>query len=1065
MGLMGLMGGCGEVPKEDAPPPPRSWQSITPPSSQDSKGREFWLAFQQNLSTAELTLFITSAEATTGRVEIPGLGFSTVFTISPGQVTPVEIPSEAELATADGVENKGIHVTADHEITIYGLNRVLYTTDAYLGLPTDILGTDYVVLGYGNVNLLNGTQFSVVATEPDTQVTITPKAPTTTHPVGVPYTLTLQQGQTYQFRSTAPAPADVSGTIITSNKPIAVFGGHQCANIPDGMTGACDNIVEQIPPTTTWGKSFVTVPLATRMRGDTFRFLASTDGTQVTVNGTVVANLNRGQVHQMLITGMAHITSTQPLLVAQYSNGSSFDGVTSDPFMMLIPPYEQFLPGYTVTTPASGFVTNFINVVVPNAATNALKLDGVLVPESRFTPIGASGFSGAQLAVALGSHSLVAPLPFGVFMYGFDYYDSYGYPGGASLSPIAVATTLTVAPKTGSSLIHAEHCLTATVLDQNGDVVEGVRVDWKVSGANTVTGFGNTDASGQNVFCYRGVQGGNDSIVASVGTLADNATWQWIANQAPVARCRNVAVQAGETCGGVDASVNDGSYDPDPEDTLSCVQTPSGAYSVGSRLVTLTCTDDSGLSSSCTATVTVMDTTAPVLTCPEPVTAECTGNGAATVTRPNASAVDSCGGTPVVTGGGSASYPLGTTTTTYSATDTAGNTATCNSSVTVRDTQPPAVSLLGYNGLKVECGSTYTDPGAIATDVCVGDLTRAITTLGSVNPAVVGSYSISYGVRDPSGNAASASRSVSVQDTLAPVLGLTGQPSLSHECGTPYMDPGAFATDVCSGDLTGAIVTQNGVDASAPGTYTVQYDVADQVGLTATGVRTVNVQDTLAPELTVLPGPSVIECGGAPYVDPGATALDVCGGDLTASIQRSSTLDGSKPGSYSVTYQVTDPSGHTSTATRPLRVVDSQAPSLSMTQVDMWPPNHSMHSFTLADCVSVHEVCDSTLDINAAGTITSIYSDEPEDVTGNGDGHTVGDIALTGTSSFQLRAERQGKGNGRVYGVNFQVKDASGNTSQGTCLFTVPHDQSGAAAVNDGPGSGYSVLRSIASTQ
>src|SRR5207247_11189177 len=102
-----------------------------------------------------------------------------------------------------------------------------------------------------------------------------------------------RQGQTHTLRSTHPTPTDLSGTLIQSSNPIAVFGGHQCANIPPGSV-ACDTILEELPPTTAWGKNFVSMPLATRTGGDTFRVLASQDATTVTLNGDIVATLTRG---------------------------------------------------------------------------------------------------------------------------------------------------------------------------------------------------------------------------------------------------------------------------------------------------------------------------------------------------------------------------------------------------------------------------------------------------------------------------------------------------------------------------------------------------------------------------------------------------------------------------------------------------------------------------------------------------------------------------------------------------------------------------------------------------
>ena len=192
-----------------------------------------------------------------------------------------------------------------------------------------------------------------------------------------------------------------------------------------------------------------------------------------------------------------------------------------------MPPAEQFLNSYTVSTPASGFALNFINVVAPTASLSSVMLDGVVVPLASFTAIPGSTFSGAQLAVALGSHTLSGSQPFGVTVYGFAQFDSYGYPGGLSLAPVATVTSVALAPKTATNPINTEHCVTATVKDQNGDPVVGVRVDFTVTGVNPTSGFANTAADGTAKFCYTGFNAGDDSIQAAVGTINDTATKHW----------------------------------------------------------------------------------------------------------------------------------------------------------------------------------------------------------------------------------------------------------------------------------------------------------------------------------------------------------------------------------------------------------------------------------------------------------------------------------------------------------------------------------------------------------
>ncbi|PPD21631.1 MAG: hypothetical protein CTY24_07465 [Methylobacter sp.] len=508
------------------------WQNAYAQTQLDSKGTNFWLMFNSNLGTPELTLFITGDIPTTGTVSIPGLSFSTSFTVTPGSVTSVTIPESATVITSDTVQNLGINITAAEEVTVYGLNRVQFTTDAFLGLPVDILGTEYINLGFEN-SLVPGTQFGIVASQDNTTVTITPSADAGSRRVGVPYSIILNQGQTYQLISTNTA-SDLTGTVIQADRPIAVFGGHQCSNVPIGVP-FCDHLVEQLPPTSTWGQSFLTVPLATRVGGDTFRILASQDETEVRVNGNLVATLSRGQFHEEIILVQAEISANNPVLVAQYSNGTNFDGVTSDPFETLIPPNEQFLANYTVTTPASGFSGNFINIVAPNAAVGAINLDGSPIPSASFTPIGSSGFSGAALPVALGSHNFDGPLPFGLTSYGYDSFDSYGYPGGLALGQVALITNLTLVPETATNPINTQDCVTAAARDQNSRPLVGIRVDFEVVGANPASDFIFTDTSGNAEFCYTGTRVGTDTITASVGNIRDTVTKIWVSAQA--SRC------------------------------------------------------------------------------------------------------------------------------------------------------------------------------------------------------------------------------------------------------------------------------------------------------------------------------------------------------------------------------------------------------------------------------------------------------------------------------------------------------------------------------------------------
>ena len=405
-------------------------------------GDEFVLVFQNNdaidvAGPPTLSLFISGSMATNGVVEIGGLGFSQPFSVVPGAITTVTVPTGAMISTSDVIEaDAAMRVMSDNQIRIYGLNRLVWTTDAFAALPIGSLGQQYRVMAWPgrSTDSDNRSQFAIAATEDGTSVIITPKATSGTRTSGVPYTITLNQFDAYQL----VASGDLTGTLIESDAPIAVFGGHQCGYVPSNYN-YCDHLVEQMPPIDMWGTGAMTVPLATRSGGDYFRILASQDNTTVVIDGPVPSTwtLNAGQRLNRILDGNNSITADAPILVAQYSTGSDYDGAVADPFMMLLPPAQQFLRSYTFTTPSSGFPSNFVNVIAlaTDAAGGWVLLDGIPVGSGLFTPMPGALYSGAQVPVSLGAHTLEAPSPLGLYVYGYADYDSYGYSGGFSAAP------------------------------------------------------------------------------------------------------------------------------------------------------------------------------------------------------------------------------------------------------------------------------------------------------------------------------------------------------------------------------------------------------------------------------------------------------------------------------------------------------------------------------------------------------------------------------------------------------------------------------------------------------
>jgi choice-of-anchor A domain-containing protein len=270
-------------------------------------------------------------------------------------------------------------------------------------------------------------------------------------------------------------------------------------------------------------------------------------------------------------------------------------------------------------------------------------------------------------------------------------------------------------------------------------------------------------------------------------------------------------------------------------------------------------------------------------------------------------------------------YDIGDTTVMLTCTDAKGLSSWCSSKVSILDGVAPTITLIGPASMALQCNvDTYMELGVTANDMCSGPITPTVS--GTVNTQLPALYALTYQAADtatPTPEVARVTRSVTVSDTLKPAITLSGAANQTVECNATgtYVDPGATASDVCYGNLTSAIVRGGTANPQVPGLYTLTYDVEDPSNNAADQkTRAVRVSDTQSPVLTVLPGPAVLRCDSAPYVDPGATAFDLCDGELTRQISVTSNLNQSRPGRYTVTYNVTDSTGKVSTASRQLTV-------------------------------------------------------------------------------------------------------------------------------------------------
>ena len=433
------------------------------PLANDSLGTNFWVAFFNMYNPAsanDFSLYISSPVGATGTVTIPGFGITNAFSVAAGAVTNISIPSDAMIPDYDAVENYGINVIASQPVSVYALNYDPYDSATFTCYPTPLLGTNYCVMAYTGYGGDSQSEFAVVATADDTTVTITPSASANLDGHTSSYTETLQQGQTYQINDGSVGD-DLTGTWITSDKPVGVFAGSSLAFVPDRNVYFANPLVQEQMPVDSWGTNVLALSFPERTNGDTYRVLAAYSNTVVTISGmmvtivddkespaivttnyeTVVITNQAGQFYQTNIDGPVVFQGSKPIQVAQFANGSLFDHpdtVKGDPCEILLLPTGRWLETNTVFIPTNldpnsgliAFDENYLNIIVAQSAITNTLVDGSHIAATNFVAIGTNGYFGAQLSVTNGAHTVSSSQPMEVQVYGFGQEDAYGYFGG-----------------------------------------------------------------------------------------------------------------------------------------------------------------------------------------------------------------------------------------------------------------------------------------------------------------------------------------------------------------------------------------------------------------------------------------------------------------------------------------------------------------------------------------------------------------------------------------------------------------------------------------------------------
>jgi hypothetical protein len=377
--------------------------------------------------------------------------------------------------------------------------------------------------------------------------------------------------------------------------------------------------------------------------------------------------------------------------------------------------------------------------------------------------------------------------------------------------------------------------------------------------------------------------------------------------------------------------------------TVTCSSSDNaGSGCVADPLIithTYIATDACGAADTCDQTITVIDDTAPPITCPAAITIECDASTDPANTG-SATATDNCGGavtidhSDVVDLSGCGGY-TGTITRTWTATDDCGNAASCDQIITLVDTAPP--TLLGCKSdSTIECGGNPIIASVSAVDNCDQDVpvTRTdVFTQGSC--PTIGTITYTWTAVDDCGNIAECTQSFTLIDSLPPVPPVCPA-DITVSCVADVPAPEVLTTtDVCDPNPT--VTSSDGplVGGACGGTITRTYTASDFCGNTSECVQIITINDMIPPVLVGCPANAELECGDPLPPAASVTATDNCGTPQVAMTETANLNGCGNTGTVTRQWVATDDCGNADTCAQVFTIVDTTDPVLSDCPTDV----------------------------------------------------------------------------------------------------------------------------------
>ncbi|XP_013923371.1 PREDICTED: IgGFc-binding protein-like [Thamnophis sirtalis] len=384
--------------------------------------------YQKYPSDTKYHLQITGHHPSTViKVSVSKYKFWKTLVISKGITTTVKLPSTFGMSGSHYFDMT-VFIEANKDISVFAQGHRRSSAGTTLVLPVHQLDRVYHVVTPNDSNTDGVKEFAIVAQEAATRVDVSLKGDVLlngqAYPAGSKLSVNLEAFQALQLQSSD----DLSGTRIESKEPVAVFSGHSCIM----KDNACNQVFEQLLPSSSWGTFFIVPLLPFQNRSGTLYITASQNTNVKYQHGDVLSShtLESGEVMQLskYSSEPVSISASARIQVLYFSTGG--ESQDQRPLLLNIPAVTSFCRSYDL--PYVKQLNNYAIIVAKTSDPSGIRIQRRTFAKSQWKSVPDTEYHWTEYSLArrggvLSSEGLLVPL--GVFIIGFSQYDGFGSQG------------------------------------------------------------------------------------------------------------------------------------------------------------------------------------------------------------------------------------------------------------------------------------------------------------------------------------------------------------------------------------------------------------------------------------------------------------------------------------------------------------------------------------------------------------------------------------------------------------------------------------------------------------